>query len=87
MPTTGDFRVQKEFGGTSAPAVAPTKVIALAEQVLEHVEFPWLYARVDLVQSDSGVRLMELEMLEPDLFLRHAQQAPQRFARAIAGRV
>ena len=54
-----------------------------AEQVLGEVRFPWLYARVDLVQSETGVRLMELEMLEPDLFLRHHPEAAGRFARAI----
>jgi glutathione synthase/RimK-type ligase-like ATP-grasp enzyme len=82
-PATGDFRVQKEYGGTSVPAAAPELVIATAEQVLARVEFPWLYARVDLVHSESGARLMELEMLEPDLFLRHEAGAAVRFAEAV----
>jgi glutathione synthase/RimK-type ligase-like ATP-grasp enzyme len=83
VPLAGDFRVQKEFGGTSVPAAAPDRVGETARQVLAQVEFPWLYARVDLVDSSSGVRLMELEMLEPDLFLRHDPGAPGRFAEAI----
>jgi hypothetical protein len=77
--------VQKEYGGSSAPAEPPGRVVAAAERVLERVEYPWLYARVDLVDSGSGVRLMELEMLEPDLFLRHDSGARARFAEAIAG--
>ena len=82
-PAAGDFRVQKEYGGTSVPAFAPQLVIATAEQALARVESPWLYARVDLVNSESGARLMELEMLEPDLFLRHEAGAAVRFAEAI----
>ena len=83
LPSPGDFRVQKEYGGTSAPGEAPGRVVETAERVLAEMEFPWLYARVDLVDSDTGVRLMELEMLEPDLFLRHSPGAPERFAQAI----
>ena len=83
VPQPGDFRVQKEYGGTSIPRPAPDRVIEVAELVLGEVEVPWLYARVDLVDSDSGVRLMELEMLEPDLFLRHDAGARDRFASAI----
>jgi glutathione synthase/RimK-type ligase-like ATP-grasp enzyme len=82
-PAAGDFRVQKEYGGTSHPAEAPERVRLVADRVLGAVELPWLYARVDLVDSESGVRLMELEMLEPDLFLRHDPGAAERFARAI----
>lgn len=83
VPVAGDFRVQKEYGGTSVPAAAPNQVVEIARRVLAQVEFPWLYARVDLVDSPSGVRLMELEMLEPDLFLRHSPGAADRFASAI----
>jgi glutathione synthase/RimK-type ligase-like ATP-grasp enzyme len=87
VPNSGDFRVQKEYGGTSKPTAAPGQVRAAAERVLAAVQSPWLYARVDLVDSPTGARLMELEMLEPDLFLRHHPEAPERFAAAIAGRV
>lgn len=83
VPREGDFRVQKEYGGTSAPATVPARVVATAGRVLAEVRVPWLYARVDLVDSESGVRLMELEMLEPDLFLRHDPDASRRFAEAI----
>ena len=40
-----------------------------------------LYARVDLL---PGPVLIELELTEPSLFLRHGPGAPERFARAIA---
>lgn len=44
-----------------------------------------LYARVDLVESQDGHSLiLELELTEPTLFLRHNSFAPSRLAQAIA---
>jgi hypothetical protein len=46
-------------------------------------EWP-LYARVDLVRNDADdFELMELELIEPSLYLRTQVDAPGRFARAI----
>lgn len=43
-----------------------------------------LYARVDLVASDAGWALMELELVEPNLFLTYDVAATERLAAAIA---
>jgi hypothetical protein len=44
-----------------------------------------LYARVDLVPGDDGRPLvLEVELVEPSLFLRFDDGAADRFARAIA---
>jgi hypothetical protein len=57
--------------------------VALAEQVLAVVR-GWgdepLYARVDML---PGPVLIELEVTEPSLFLRHDEGAAERFARAV----
>lgn len=48
---------------------------------------PLLYARVDLIRgSDGAPRLLELELVEPSVFLEHAQGAAKRFAEAIVRR-
>ena len=48
---------------------------------------PFLYARVDLVSSDDGAPvLMELEMVEPSLFMALGGTAVDRFADAILAR-
>ncbi len=86
QPKAGDFRVQKEHGGTAEPANPSPALMDAARQVLAMVRHPWLYARVDLVESGDDVLLMELEMLEPDLFLRYSRDAPGRFADAIRAR-
>jgi hypothetical protein len=42
-----------------------------------------LYARVDVARGkDGGLMLMELELIEPSLFLWHAPRALAHFARA-----
>lgn len=56
-----------------------------ATEVLAAVDEPLLYARVDLARADDGTPLlMELELVEPSLFLRHDAAALERFADLLA---
>lgn len=58
--------------------------VNLASRVLRAVDMPILYARVDIARDDAGSPLlMELELVEPSLFLRKAPHAVSRFADAI----
>jgi glutathione synthase/RimK-type ligase-like ATP-grasp enzyme len=82
-PKTGDFRVQNDFGGTSHLADPPQHVLASATRALQAVD-PTVYARVDGVDEAGQFRLMELELIEPMLFLGEHPAAPARFADAIA---
>jgi glutathione synthase/RimK-type ligase-like ATP-grasp enzyme len=82
-PREGDFRVQEHLGGSSRPAVASEELIRQARAVVEKIPGPWLYARVDGVESGEGLLLMELELTEPSLFLESDPAAPGRFAEAI----
>jgi glutathione synthase/RimK-type ligase-like ATP-grasp enzyme len=71
-PAGGDFRVQGDFGGSLEGVTPPGSVRAFGDSVLAALSRPWLYARVDLVETDRGPVLMELELIEPDLFLTPA---------------
>ncbi len=82
-PKDGDYRVQEDYGGSSVPATAPTEFVRAAEQILQMIEEPLLYARVDGVAVDGQFSLMELELIEPLLFLSLDPAAPDRFADAI----
>ena len=43
-----------------------------------------LYGRIDFVRNtDGGFSVMELELIEPSLYLRMDPEAPMRFARAL----
>lgn len=66
---------------------------AVGAAVLDHLRATWmpdhppLYARVDLLATDDGPVVLELELTEPSLFLDTDPGAAARFADAIAGRV
>jgi glutathione synthase/RimK-type ligase-like ATP-grasp enzyme len=79
----GEFRVQSEFGGTAELDSAPADVRTAAEAALAATPSLPVYARVDLVQQSSIVALMELELIEPELFLKQSARASRRLAGAI----
>lgn len=72
-----------------AAAVAPEKdELQLADQVLGAVPHELLYARVDTVRdADGTVRLMELEVTEPFLFLHLVPGAVDRLVDAIRSKL
>jgi glutathione synthase/RimK-type ligase-like ATP-grasp enzyme len=54
---------------------------AVARQVLAALPFgPLVYARVDLLPSDTGPQLLELELTEPSVFLPYGEGAAARYA-------
>lgn len=84
-PKAGDFRVQEEFGGDIRLIDAPDAMRRAADGVLAAVDHDTLYARVDLVDDGAGgYWLIELELIEPSLYLRKDPAAPGRFARAVS---
>ena len=84
VPAPGDFRVQEEFGGRAEPIASVDPAVRReADRCVAAVEYPWLYARVDGVVSDGRFRLMELEMVEPSLYLSASPDAARRLALAI----
>ena len=84
VPQPGDFRVQPEFDGILSPYHPQPDELAAAEAALVAAGEPLLYARVDLVRdADGRPVLMELEAVEPDLFLQYHPDAPARFAGAV----
>ena len=83
-PVVGDFRVQEEFGGVFSAAEPAPEVLAGAAAALEAAGQDTLYARVDGVVRDGRLEVMELELVEPSLFLGTAPGAVDRFAAVIA---
>jgi glutathione synthase/RimK-type ligase-like ATP-grasp enzyme len=79
----GDFRVQDDFGGYLEDASPSRSLVRQAQAIVETVEGPLLYARVDGIEVDGTLVLMELELIDPVLFLGADRHAPVRFANAI----
>lgn len=84
-PAEGDFRVQSKHGGVYTRAEVSPGVIEQARMILAAVPFDeeLLYARVDGVVRDGKFILMELELIEPYLFLEFGDTA----AAVLASRV
>ena len=83
-PKPGDFRVQPHLGGTDTACRAPDGGIELARAALAAAPAPATYARVDMIADEEGVlRIMELELIEPALWLDHAPDGGRMFVAAI----
>lgn len=83
-PQPGDFRVQPEYDGIIAAHPPSPDEREAAARILAAVEEPLLYARVDLVRGlDGRPQLIELELIEPDLYLGYDDEAGSRFAAAV----
>lgn len=90
VATSGDFRVQEEHGGRVLFESPCAELIDAATRVLagtvRHLGLSaaLAYARVDMVATDEGdPLLMELELIEPELFFRVDPTSPLRYAKAV----
>jgi len=75
-----------------AESIAPRQPSAaerdVAERMLAALPFAALaYARVDLLPSDAGPQLLELELTEPSVFLPYGDGAAARFAAVLLARL
>ena len=82
-PRSGDWRVQHDYGGVSVPFVPEAKQMEAATVLLARSAPGSVYARVDTVEWEGRLHVMELEVVEPELFFRHHPAAPERFAAAL----
>lgn len=83
LPKRNDFRVQEEHGAEIRAVEPEPAMIDSADRVLRLVDPMPVYARVDFVRGPDGrFLLMELELIEPSMYLRMHPDAPERFAAA-----
>lgn len=82
-PKRGDFRVQEYHGGTADTVEATEKHIQSASAYVKQFAKGCLYARVDGILIDDELHLMELELIEPYLFLGKHPEAYQRYTEAL----
>lgn len=83
QPSPGDFRVQHEFGGTAQPVPVSPALRDFGAHVLDIIPVRWTYARVDVVDTQNGPVLMELELIEPDLFFGTGDNGAARLGDAL----
>lgn len=82
-PKEADFRVQHYLGGKVTYVAATEKLIKEAEAYVLAFAADSLYARVDGVLLDGTFHLMELELIEPYLFLNGEEERMENYYRAL----
>lgn len=83
----GEFRVQKEFGGSAIAFQADSALWSFAERAFECVPGDWFYARVDVMDWDADPKIGELELIEPELFLHLSPGAARATAELLSERL
>lgn len=83
-PAPQEFRIHSEYGGSRVAFQPDSVLVQQGKKILETVGQTLLFARVDIIETQNGAVLIELEIIDPMLFLGYSSQAPQRFAEAIA---
>lgn len=99
VPAKGEFRVQQKAGGMLTSADPSRAIVREARAALEAAiqaaassvstapeptSGGPLYARVDGVPNGERLVVMEVELIEPSLYLAATPGAPDRFASALA---
>ncbi len=87
-PAAGDFRVQGIWGGTASAEQPGARELQISAAVMAQLESPPLYARVDLVADlEAESCLIELELIEPNLYLSEHPPAVEALATAALLRI
>ena len=81
--------MQEEHGGVIRAVEAESELREAGDTALRALDSVPLYARADFVRANhgGGFWLIELELIEPSLYLRMDAGAPERFAQALHERV
>ena len=87
IPQAGDYRVQFTYGG-KYNAIEPNEIInKTSEKIASLFLNDCLYVRVDGLFSEGKFLLMEVEMLEPDLYLNIYPKAIPEFVKSILDKI
>lgn len=93
-PKAGDYRIQSIYGGAEETYTPSQSELSSARDILDVLDFIPLYARVDLLRGQDGrLKLIELELIEPYLYLPHAKgeggenEGAKKFAAALKAKL
>jgi glutathione synthase/RimK-type ligase-like ATP-grasp enzyme len=83
-PAANEFRSQEERGADILPVEPEELLLQRGGEAIAALTTLPLYARIDFVRNENeDFLVMELELIEPSMYLRTDDNAPARFARAI----
>jgi len=81
-PSENDFR--SNYFGNAVKRIEPgEEIIRQAKSVYDVIDTPLLYARIDGINVNNKLKLMEFELIEPYLFFELYPQSTEKFAEAV----
>jgi glutathione synthase/RimK-type ligase-like ATP-grasp enzyme len=84
----GDFRVQDDHGGTIHPYQASAEEIEFVQHVMAVCKTVPVYGRVDVTwDNENHLALVELELIEPELWFREASNSPEMLADVVVNHI
>jgi glutathione synthase/RimK-type ligase-like ATP-grasp enzyme len=83
QPAEDEYRVQKALGGTRHHREADPSIARQAEEYAGTITQPFLYLRLDGIVSRGRLRVVEMELIEPRLYLEGSEEGVENFADAI----
>lgn len=83
----GEFRIHIEYGGTVEAIEVARDLVAQAQRVVDVLPTVPAYARVDGLVRDDTLVLMELELIEPELFFDYREGSAEAFAAVLQRRL
>lgn len=86
-PKEGDFRSQQYYGGHLSFDSPPKVAIEMAQKLVSEEYSHLLYARVDGVEVNGHFYIMEVELIEPRLYLEAEPGLMEKFADLIVARL
>ncbi|MCJ7740558.1 hypothetical protein MUP32_04565 [Candidatus Microgenomates bacterium] len=82
-PKSNEFRTNYRFGGTCQRVEPAEKLLLQATTIMKAIPSPALYARVDGLNINGKLTLMELELIDPHLFFDLYPPAADKLVKAI----
>ncbi len=83
-PLEGNFLVQK---GTITPVDPPEWMLQEAQHIIDTIDLPALKTRIDVIRRGNELRIMEIEMIEPGLYLKYFPGSEKKLAKILSERV
>ncbi len=79
-PAKGGFLVHEYVGGSYRKTALKSDELAFIDDLISKIDDRYLYMRVDFLRDCSGkIMLLELEMIEPGLYMSKAPQIAESF--------
>ncbi len=85
VPKKGEYRVQFDFGGIYHFGDVDPTIRNICDRITKRIGNKLLYQRVDGLWRDGKFLIMEVELIEPDLYLNLSDEAKHQWVESLVG--